>query len=295
MQPGQSAGDVATTLRDTGVVASRTAFLEVANADERARSLQPGTYRLREQMSAASAFELLLDPASRVVARVTIPEGSTVAEILPRIDESTDIPLADLEAAVADPASLGLPAYAEGNPEGYLFPATYDVQPGTTAAQLLTTMVDRFEQAAAAVDLEARSADLGYTPHDVVTVASLIEKEVRLERELPQVARVVYNRLDEGMPLQFDSTVNYVLPERRGRLSLDDIAVDSPYNTYENSGLPPTPISNPGEATLEAALTPAEGDYVYFVTVAPDGSSLFTADYDEFLRAKARSQAEGIY
>ena len=292
---GDSASDIAAALRAKDVVKSTGAFREVAAADERSRSLQPGFYRLRTQMSAASALALLLDPASRARSRVTLPEGVTLAVALKRIADSTEVPLKDLQKAVASPRALGLPAYADGQVEGFLFPATYDIEPGTTAVQALKMMVERFDEAAQELDLEGRAEALGRTPYEVLITASLVEEETAFPDDRSKVARVVYNRLEDGMPLQFDSTVNYIRDEQKLRLSLNDLRVESEYNTYRNRGLPPTPIASPGEAALEAALAPAKGDYVYFVRVDEEGRSLFTSDYDEFLRAKAKAQREGVY
>ena len=156
-------------------------------------------------------------------------------------------------------------------------------------------MVERYREAATELELEARAERLGRTPYEVLVTASLIEKETAFAGDRSKVARVVYNRLDDGMPLQFDSTVNYIRTEKKARLSLDDLKQESDYNTYQNTGLPPTPIDSPGAEAIEAALSPAEGDYVYFVTIDEDGRSLFTADYDEFINAKNKAKAEGVY
>ena len=141
----------------------------------------------------------------------------------------------------------------------------------------------------------ARAAAIGRTPYEIITIASLIEKESAFAADRPKVARVVYNRLADGMRLQFDSTVNYIREEQEGPAHARRHQAESDYNTYKNEGLPPTPIDSPGEAAIEAALNPADGDWLYFVTTSKDGSSLFTADYDEFLAAKAKAQREGVY
>jgi len=295
VMPGQTAADVATTLRDQDVVASRTAFLEVANPDPRAASIQPGFYRLLGQMSTSDAFEMLLDPTSRILGRVTIPEGYTVAQTLQALSEGTDLTLADYEAAAADTGALGLPPYAEGRLEGFLFPATYEVEPGSTARDVLTMMVARFTQAAETVDLEARAAALGISPYEAIIVGSLIERESRLDDELPKVARVVYNRLDQGVPLGIDAAILFGLGRTSGGLTASDLAQDTPYENRRQTGLPPTPIASPGEAALGAALTPADGDWLYYVLASRDGSHLFTSDYEEFLQQKEKSQREGIF
>lgn len=295
VRPGQTAAAVGQTLTTAGVVRSTAAFNAAAAGDPDSRRLQPGTYTLRKQMSGSAALALLLDPDSRLLARVTLPEGSSLAQSLTAITKATGLKAADLKAAVEKPAALGLPPYAKGQVEGFLFPATYDVEPGTTGVQLLKTMVDRYKQAAASLDLAAEAQAQGRTPYEVLTVASLIEKETAFPADRPKVARVAYNRLEKGMMLQFDSTVNYLKQEKTARLTLDDLKVDSDYNTYQVTGLPPTPIGSPGAAALKAALEPASGDYVYFITVSTTGQALFTADYEEFKAAKAKAKADGVY
>lgn len=295
IERGDTAADIGAHLVAAGVVKSVGAFTAAAKADDRSATIQPGYYQLRKHMSGKAALALLLDPASRLRGRVTIPEGMSLEGILARIARDTQIKLADLQAAAKDTSELGLPAYAHGKLEGYLFPATYDVEPGTLAVDVLRSMVDRFQRAAADVELEQKAAALGLTPAEVVTVASLLEKEAKLGEDFPKVARVVYNRLKAGMPLQLDSTVNYVLKQRSGHLSTEQTRIDSPYNTYRRTGLPPTPIDSPGQVALEAALAPAVGDWIYFITVDKSGKAAFTASYAEFLRLKQEAQRNGVY
>lgn len=296
IEPGDTAGDVADTLLEKGVVASRKAFFDVAASDPRATGLQPGFYQLRLEMSAASAFELLLDPSSRLIGRVTVPEGRNVEQTLEILAENSEIPLEEYKAAAADPSKLGLPDYAENRLEGFLFPATYEIEPGTTAVQVLTLMVDRFKQAADTVGLEEGAAELGRSPYDVVIVASLIEREVKHDDEYGQVSRVVYNRLDQGIPLGIDAAVAFGVGKNAGEpLTESDLAKDTPYENRRKTGLPPTPIASPGEATLTGALQPVDGDILYYVLATEDGRSLFTSDYNEFLRQRDKSRAEGIF
>lgn len=294
VEPGDSASDIGGTLTASGVVRSVEAFVRLATEDSRARSVQPGSYQLRRQMSSAAALDLLLDPAARVRGRVVVPEGLTVAQTLDRIADSTDIPLADLKAAAGRPAQLGLPAYARGRLEGFLFPATYEIEPGVTAVEALTMMIDRFEQAAGDVQLEQRARAVGRTPYEIVVVASLIEREVKRDDELPKVARVVYNRLAKNMPLGIDAAILYGLGRTSGGLKQSELDRDTPYNNRLRTGLPPTPIASPGQATLQAALRPAAGNWLYYVLVSTDGRSLFTADYGDFVNAKSKAQREGV-
>ncbi|MCA1825181.1 MAG: endolytic transglycosylase MltG [Frankia sp.] len=289
---GASAADIGRILVTRDVVKSAAAFTNAARKDDRALGIQPGFYQLRLRMRARAALALLLDPRSRLRGRVTVPEGTTVARTLELIAQNTEVKIADLKEAAANPAALGLPAYARNRLEGFLFPATYDVEPGTSAVEVLSMMVDRFEVAAAAVELEERAHETGLSPYQLVVLASLVEGETGIAEDRPKVARVALNRLAKGMRLEFDSTVQYALGKPKSRLLTRDTAVDSPYNTYRVRGLPPTPISSPGEDALRAAVAPAAGDWLYFVVIDKAGHSGFTASYDEFLRFKEQYRRE---
>jgi UPF0755 protein len=289
VQQGDAASDIASTLADKDVVKSAEAFTEAARANPDSVGIQVGFYELRRQMSAEAALDLLLDPANLVQEAVTLREGLTVEQIVAHLAKETDFSRKQFQRVLARPASLGLPAYANGEPEGYLFPATYQIRPNATPKDILVMMVDRFHQSAESLDLEAEAEQLGISPHDVVTVASLIQAEARFDKDFAKVSRVIYNRLDEPMPLQFDSTVHYAVGRDGGvGTSDEDRAVDSPYNTYRYPGLPPTPIAAPGEQAIEAALNPVDGPWLYFVTTNPDtGETKFAESYQEHLRNKA--------
>lgn len=295
VKPGESAQQIAATLLAKDVVKSAKAFTEAAREDERSRRIQPGFYALRQQMSGKAALALMLDPASRVRGRVTLPEGIPLHTVIARLEQFTDLKRADIVQSIENPAVLGLPEFAKNRPEGFLFPATYDVEPDMGAVEALQMMTQRFAQEAAELDLEAAARRVGLTPYEAVIVASIVEAETAADADRGKVARVILNRLAKGMRLQMDSTVNYVREERKARLSLKEIAVESPYNTYVVTGLPPTPINSPGAAALEATLNPPAGDWLYFVLIDKQGNSLFTSSYDEFLRAKAKAKREGVY
>ncbi len=296
IMPGDVAGDVGTTLATKGVIASRAAFFQVAREDPRSTGLQPGFYKLRLKMSAAAALDLLLDPAARLIGRVTVPEGLTVEQTLATLAKGTEIPLAQFQAAAKQTSELGLPDYAKGRLEGFLFPATYEVEPGSTAVQVLQLMVTRFEAAATKVGLVEKSQALGLSPYEAVTLASLIEREVKRDDEYAQVSRVVLNRLEQGIPLGIDaSTLFGVGKSAGGVLTKSDLAKDTPYENRRRKGLPPTPIASPGEATLEGALNPVDGDILYYVLATKDGKTFFTADYDAFLKQRDKSRAEGVF
>ncbi|MDO9378561.1 MAG: endolytic transglycosylase MltG [Nocardioidaceae bacterium] len=286
VKEGDSAAAIGRTLKSEGVVASVDAFIELANTDERAQAIQPGTYELREKMSSKWALDELSDPANLLQVSVAIPEGFRVGQIVERIVARTDITEDALTAALDDPASIGLPDVADDNPEGYLFPATYEVEPDTTATQLLSQMVAKTVEVEQSLDIDARAEALGVTTEEALTVASIIEYEAKRDEDLPKVARVIYNRLAEDQPLQMDSTVTYV-SQRKGDVwtTQAERDVDSQYNTYRYAGLPPGPIGSPGERTIEAALNPAEGDWLYFMPQNLEtGETVFTASYSEHLR-----------
>jgi UPF0755 protein len=219
---------------------------------------------------------------------VTLPEGLTVRRTLAKLAEDTGRPVAEFEAAAADPAALGLPPYANGNLEGFLFPATYEIEPDTTPAEILGEMVATYNEVAGRLQLEQRAAALGRTPFEVVTVASMIESETRLDAERPDVAQVIYNRLNSGIALGIDATLAYGLEKSGNELTVADLQTDGPYNTRTRPGLPPTPISAPGEASLNAALNPSSGSLLYYVLQSADGSHFFTDDYAEFQAARQR-------
>ena len=289
---GDSSSAIAATLDDADVVASAQAFIDVASADQRALGIQPGFYSMRHQMSAQGALELLLDPASRVQTEVTIPEGLRVDDTIKRLSDASDLPKKDFEKALQDPKSLKLPDSAEGSAEGVLFPATYTFDPKTSAQDMLKAMVKRYKQAARESGLEANAAAMGYTPREALTVASLVQAEVAV-RDFGKASRVIRNRLDQGMTLGLDSTVNYALKSDDLTLVDEQLHVDSPYNTYVHPGLPPGPINSPGQAAMEAAVNPPEGNWLYFIAVAPGSDKTrFTDSYDEFLTFKEQFYAQ---
>jgi UPF0755 protein len=268
VQSGDTSTEIADTLHKSGVVASEEAFIDVAREEPRSTLIQVGFYEMARRMSAEAAMQRMLDPDSIVTNAVTVPEGYTVEQTLEQAAADSDLSLGSLRRAAADPQRLGVPGYAGGDLEGFLFPATYELPPDASARQLLRMMVARFEESARRLDLERGARSLGMSPLEVVTVASIVQREARHAADFPKVARVVYNRLERGMPLQMDSTVHYAVGKTGEVATTDeDRSSSSPYNTYRFRGLPPGPIAAPGDAALQAALNPAEGDWIYFVTV----------------------------
>lgn len=278
-------------LAKADVVKSSAAFVEAAAGNPKSSSIGPGKYTLRSQMSGASAVALMLDPASHAGSRLVLPEGLRIKQTVEAASAASGVAPKDFDAVLADPGDLGLPSWAKNRPEGFLFPATYDLTGEETATSLLTSLVKRFNQASASLNLEGSAAKIGRTPYQVLKVASLVQAE-GVPADFAKIARVIYNRLDKGMPLQLDSTVSYALGKTDIQLNEQELKTDSPYNTYMNTGLPPTPINSPGEEAIKAALNPADGDWLYFVTVDPTTrDTRFTSSYQKFLKLKAQFQA----
>jgi UPF0755 protein len=286
-----STQQIAATLAANGVIRDASTFLAITLNDDRVRRIQPGTYRMRMHMSSSGALDLLLDPSSRLTTKVVIPEGATVKKSLQLLATKGGLDPTELAAALADTSSLGLPVYAHGKVEGFLFPATYDIDASTTASDQLKAMVARWQQAAVDDSLVSKAKAAKLQPYQVLIVASLLQAEAQ-PKDFPKVARVIYNRLHKSMPLQLDTTVLYALGRSGTALSPTDLQTDSPYNTYLHKGLPPTPIDNPGEAAITAALEPAKGNWLYYVTVdLKTGETKFTNSYQAFLQFKKELKA----
>lgn len=215
-------------------------------------------------------------------AALLIPEGWRASQVYDAIDKALKLPPGSTRKSL-DKAALPLPNEAGGNPEGYLFPATYPVREGATPESLLRTMVDTANQRRNGAPVAAGAQRNAMNVYQTVTIASIVQAEADTKVDMGKVARVVLNRLERGMPLQMDSTINYALNRNTLRTSQDDTQIASPYNSYQRLGLPPTPIDNPGEEAMRAALNPTPGDWLYFVTVRP-GDTRFTADYTEHLQ-----------
>ena len=281
---GAGGSAIAKTLADQDVVKSSKAFIEAANNDPKSAGIQPGVYEMKKQMKASDALAILVDPKNRMITRVTIPEGLWASEIYAKLSKSSGIPVAQYVEAAKKVDELGLPPSAKGNLEGYLFPASYEFGPTATALDQLKQMV---------AESTKRLDALGITPdrmERVVTVASLVEGEAKNQADRSKVARVVENRLAAKMSLGFDSTVNYIF-KKRGVPTQEMLDSDNPYNTRRFTGLPPGPISNPGESALEAAAGPVAGPWLYFVTVDLDtGETKFAATYEEHQRNVAQFQ-----
>lgn len=276
VEPGQTGSQIAASLYEAGVVASGDAFVQALNNNP-GDELQPGTYNLQQEMPAAMALTSMRQGPS--VERVTIREGLWKSQVFEELSTATGHSVAEYEKAAANVEALGLPASANGNVEGYLFPATYDFDPNSTPTEQLKEMVNQ-------TTTQLREAGVADADAErVITIASLVEGEARLPADRPKVARVIYNRLALPMRLQMDSSVNYGVQNKSITTTDAERADPNGYNTYAKDGLPVGPIGNPGVESIQATLNPAAGDWLYFVTVNPEtGETVFTnnkADHDK--------------
>ena len=286
---GSSGSAIAVLLFDSEIIKSSEAFFRVAVGDKRSEKIAPGNHRLTKTISAQQALDQLLDP-ERIPNLIKVYEGSWKSEIaksLVKYGFSTN----EVSRALA---TAKLPDGFR-NSEGLLFPAQYSFVKGTTANEAVQEMVDRFTQEPAAKELLLGTQK--FKPSQLLTIASIIQAEGE-QKDFAKVSRVIYNRLKIGMPLQMDSTVHFV-KKLRGEifLSSQSTLINSPYNTYKKYGLPPGPICSPGADAISAALKPAVGDWLYFITVAP-GDTRFTKSLEEFNSWKAiyvKNRKAGVF
>jgi UPF0755 protein len=280
---GDTAFSLGPRLQSLGVVASARAFELAAEQTTSTTGtttgtppgLEAGFYKLHMHMQASLAWAALLNTKNRIQLTVTIPEGKRASQVVLILAKETSIPASKFQAVINDPAQLGLPSYAKGKVEGYLFPATYTIQPNETAAQILKAMVQRYGIEAQAINISSAAHAVHLSPSQVIIEASLAQAEGGSVADYPKIARVIANRLAIGMHLQFDSTVLYGLGKYAVSATIAETRTPGPYNTYLNAGLPVGPICNPGNAAIQAVLHPASGNWLYFLT-KPGGASEFS-------------------
>lgn len=282
---GDTGSPVSTTLYKAGVTKTDRVFYEYLLAERPTVTFYPGVYKLQKKMTAAAALKALDDPKNRMANTVRIAEGGTVESSLPRIVQGVGLKLEDLQAAVQDPSVYGVQA---PRLDGWLFPATYTFDPGVTAKEVIQRMVD---------ETRAQLKKAGVPDSDaqrVLTIASIVEREGRTP-DFPKVSRVIQNRLDTGMMLQMDSTAQYGYGQlHAGKASTSKEAqhAENEWNTYVIKGLPATPIANPGARAIDAAMHPADGSWLYFVTVnMSTGETVFSNTYAEHQQAIKQMQA----
>jgi UPF0755 protein len=293
---GATAVSLAPELVAKGVIASSDTFVSYVDTSKDPTGLQPGEFRLHEHMGNAQAWALLLDPKSSLDSTVTIPDGLPATQILKLLANKSGIPLSKFQAAIKDTSALGLPAWAKGNPEGFLYPDTYDIVPGsTTALQILQEAVQQFNKETSQLNLATAAHTAEFTELQVITEASLLEGEVG-PKYYKDVARTLDNRLSIRMPLQLDSTVSYATGVYSYNLSTAQLHFPSPYNTFLHTDLPPGPINSPDAEAIQAVLHPAPSSdsWIYFCTVNKAGLTNFTTSYSTFQQWQIEAQHNGV-
>jgi UPF0755 protein len=294
--PGSTGQDIGAILATQGVVRSALEFEVAVRNVEAAQRLQAGTYELTTLMDPADVVAELVTGPTASVYRITVIEGLRINEVLQDLDEATPHEFADFEEALLDGSVTTSLREMPEEPdlqdwEGLLFPDTYEFSQTAEPEAILQRMASTMEQRVDSIDWTAWEG-LGYTPYEGIVLASLIETEVRVEDERPIVSSVIYNRLAEGRALEIDATVLYALGTRD--VSEFNNEVDSPYNTYQNPGLPPTPIAVPGNASLEAAAAPADTPYFYYVLSDEQGNHAFAETLEEHNANVAQAREDGI-
>jgi UPF0755 protein len=286
IKQGDIGEDVAKTLQRSGVVKTSTAFYKLLLSSSDVQ-FQPGSYALKKHMSSKAALAALQDKANKVTASIVIPEGTALQDIEAGMVSKAGLSQAEVSAAAKDVSAYGLPSGVT-TLEGWLFPATYPINPGWTAKQYFQSMVDTMKQHLTAAGVAEADQE------HVIVFASLVQKEAGLAADYPKVARVFQNRLDQGMKLQSDATVAYGTGNTHRVTTTDAERNDASnaYNTYQHEGLPPAPISNPGDIAINAVTAPATGNWLYFVTVNLEtGETVFSDTYAQHQEAVKQFQA----
>ncbi|MEU7845037.1 endolytic transglycosylase MltG [Micromonospora sp. NPDC049114] len=310
---GALIADMADALVAADVVKSQKAFIEAAEANSRSKNIQPGTYKLRKQMSGASAVTAMLDLKNKIVNGLTIPEGRTSKNIYKLLSEKTKIPVKEFEAAAKDPEALGVPDWwfkrddgkkVVKSVEGFLYPDTYEIPPKATAESILKLMVDNFLSVTGEMKFADRvQKERKVSPYEALIVASLAQAEAGNKDDLGKVARVAYNRAYGEFPcncLEMDVTVNYYLESigkpTKSSKQMTAAELDDPKNPYNRKlpGMIPTPINNPGKQALEGAMDTPVGKWLYFVAIDKQGHSAFAETYPEHQRNEAKAREAGI-
>jgi UPF0755 protein len=289
---GASGSQVAELLKDKGIIRSATAFRLLAKFRHETGGFEAGTYTsLATNMTPEQALNALKadgQPLPKKTIKATFPEGLTVAQTAQDAQNDLGVVRKDFLAA-ATSGTWKLPPYLPKGTktlEGFLYPNTYQFDAGVDATGLITRLLAEFTSATKDLPWD-NYKKLGLkNRYEVVIVASMIEREAKFEEDRGKIATVIYNRLKKGMPLQIDATVEYALGTYKPKLTFDDLKVNSPYNTYLHSGLPPTPIASPGLASIEAALSPTPGDWLYYVVIDAAGHHGFASTYSAFLKLK---------
>ena len=288
---GDTLSDVAIKLEKAGVIRSAFVFELQARYEGYGTEIKTGRYTFEPGQDSGEILQRLTAGQAAPTISVMIPEGLNITETARTVAADSSVPAPAFEEAArrTDYGYAFLDNPDVKTTEGYLFPAKYDFEKGVTARQIIDRLLEQYLLETQDLDIADAKERLDLTENQLVTVASLIEKEAATPKEKPLIASVIYNRMHKDMPLQIDATIQYALKRPKTNLSLEDLKVDSSYNTYKNKGLPPGPICSPGRESLQAALNPADTNHLYYVLEANGEKHFFTSNYDDFLRAKAKA------
>ena len=290
---GDTLSSVADKLQQARVIQSAFMFKLEARMDGQSREIKTGEYTFKPGEDSDEIIAKLTAGEAAPTFTITVPEGLTIEQTAQEVARQSNISAARFEQAAkrTDYGYGFLKDPAIKSTEGFLFPKQFEFEEGTTAPQMVNRILEQYLIETQTMDITGAKKRLNLSEYELVTVASLIEKEAADPKERPLVASVIYNRLHKDMPLQIDATVFYALGRPKRELSLADLKTDSPYNTYEHTGLPPGPICSPSRQSLEAAINPAKTAYLYYVLKANGEEHFFTNSYDKFLAAKQKRDA----
>lgn len=287
-----SMGKVAQILKDNGIIEYKSLFLLYASVSDANVKLDPGTYELSTIYDyRAIVKKMQFGSGAMVTTEITFPEGLTLDEVFKLLEKNQVCTYDDL-IECASTMDFGysfledLPYGDASRLEGYLFPDTYEFYQGGTAQGAIDTFLQIFK-AKVTTEMREKAQSMGYSLNQIITIASMIEKEAANDDERATIASVIYNRLKQNMPLQIDATIQYILPEHKETISIADTQIESPYNTYLNKGLPAGPIANPGLTSINAALNPSTTKYLYYALDEASGTHKFFTNYNEFEAFKA--------
>jgi UPF0755 protein len=291
---GDTLSSVADKLEEAGVIESSNLFKLETRIEGGETEIKAGEYRFVPGEDSEQILETLSSGESVSAFTITVPEGLNLEQTARVVEGEGDIPAEEFESAArrTDYGYDFLDDPAIRTTEGFLFPKKYEFERGIDAAQVVDRLLRQYLLEKEGLDFAEAQDRFNLTEYELITVASLVEKESANPEERSLIASVIYNRIRSGMPLQVDATVQYALGKAKEDLKLDDLDVDSPYNTYRNPGLPPGPIASPSRESIQVVLEPAETDYLYYVLEADGEEHLFTEDYDEFLEAKNQAENE---
>ncbi len=292
VEQGSSTSDIANALKDAGVIRSARNFKICSKIWRFDGKYKAGVYSFSQSMTCSEISEIIVS-GKETTNTFTIPEGYTINQIASTLAENGLVDKERFIKATKDSSAydgfdfLKDAQKGKNHLEGYLFPSTYQVATNADEKEIITTMLNQFDSVFTD-EYKKRAKKLGYSENEIIIIASIIEKEAQVDEDRAKIASVIYNRLDDGMNLQMCSTIQYILGEAKEVLTIADTQIDSPYNTYQNSGLPKGPICSPGEASIKAALYPDDTDYLYFVVSEKlDGSHNFSKSYSQFQKDSA--------